>query len=325
MKVFGLLVVGVGANIDSWETWKLKFGRRYNGVSEEARRYGIFFANVEFMRASNARTDISYKLGTNQFSDMTNEEYNLGQCTCDMPRPSAGARHVASKVVSDIAPSLDWVSQGVVTPVKDQGACGSCWTFSDTGAMESAYALYHNQHVSLSEQQLVSCLNGPTGCNGGGIDSGFRYAESTPICTEATYSYLATNTECTLSDGCDIGLPAGTVTGHVDVEVGNEDALLSALNLQPVSVGVNASMPAFQHYHSGIVDDDACGTNHNHAILAVGYGTEDGKDYFRIKNSWGTSWGDAGFIRLARGKSGLGQCGVLSEPSYPVMASSMVV
>lgn len=325
MKVVGLLVVGVGAQIDTFDSWKLKFGRTYNGVDEESRRSSIFNNNVDFMAASNANTGISYTLGTNQFSDMTNEEYNRAQCTCDTPRPDSVARHSVSNSAEELLDSIDWTTKGVVTPVKDQAACGSCWTFSDTGAMESAYAVYHNKHVSLSEQQLVSCLDGPTGCNGGGIDSGFRYAETTAICTEASYGYLATNAPCTLSDGCDVGLPAGIVTGKVDVERGSENALMSALNLQPVSVGVNASMPVFQHYHSGILDDDACGSNHNHAILAVGYGSENGVDYFRIKNSWGSYWGDAGFIRFARGKSGLGQCGVLSEPSYPVMATSIVV
>jgi len=324
MKLSALLVVGVGANIDKWESWKLKHARHYEGEAEELHRFKIFLENVHYMETSNSRTD-RYKLGTNQFSDMSNEEYSRAQCNCDIARPSAGVQVDASKMVGKIASSIDWTTKGIVTPVKDQGSCGACWAFSDTGAMESAQALYHNTLTSLSEQQIVSCYGNGKGCQGGGINNGFTYAEQTSLCTEESYPYTATNAKCKLSSGCDTGLKAGVVTGHVNVHKGDENALMAALNLQPVSVGVNASEPPFQHYHSGILDNAACGSNHNHAILAVGYGTEDGQGYFRIKNSWGQGWGDSGFIRLARGIGGLGQCGVLSEPSYPTMNSAVLV
>jgi C1A family cysteine protease len=224
--------------------------------------------------------------------------------------------------------SVDWVSAGAVTPVKDQGQCGSCWSFSTTGSLEGAYYVTYGSLPSFSEQQLVDCDNRQhggkdMGCNGGLMDNAFTWIKKNGgLCTEASYPYVSgvTKTAGTCQTTCS-NVKNSVVVSYTDVPPKSDSAMMQALNQQPVSVAIEADQKAFQLYKSGVFTGE-CGTNLDHGVLVVGYGTEAGLDYYRIKNSWGTTWGDAGYIYIGRGpqyNNGQGQCGVLLSASYPTL------
>jgi len=224
--------------------------------------------------------------------------------------------------------SIDWTTKGAVTPVKDQGQCGSCWSFSTTGALEGAYAIKNSKLVSFSEQQLVDCDsigNGGRdhGCNGGLMDNAFSWiSKNNGLCLEADYPYVSgiTQKAGTCVKSCS-NVKGSDVANFVDVESASDLAFSTALAQQPVSVAIEADQREFQLYKSGVFTG-ACGTNLDHGVLAVGYGSENGVEYYKVKNSWSTTWGDKGYIRLGKGasyNSGKGQCGILLEASYPLV------
>merc|ERR1712032_154814 len=213
-------------------------------------------------------------------------------------------------------------SKGAVTPVKNQGQCGSCWSFSTTGALEGAWEVATGNLVSLSEEMLVDCSKKNNGCQGGSMDLAIQYVESTGLCTEKSYPYIAGGGKagtCKASS-CTLGLAKGAVSGFHDVSKNSEKALMSALMQGPVSIAVEADKSVFQSYRSGVMTR-MCGANLDHGILAVGYGTEDGTPCWKVKNSWGSVWGDDGYANLERGKGGSGECGLLSDASYPVVSA----
>jgi C1A family cysteine protease len=220
-----------------------------------------------------------------------------------------------------LADAVDWVAAGAVTKVKDQARCGSCWAFSTTGSVEGGLFLSSGKLTSLSEQDLVSCDHGgDQGCQGGLMDNAFKWIETNGICSEADYPYTSGSgaSGTCKSPKCS---PVATLTGFKDIPAKDEAALKDAITGQPVSVAIEADKSAFQLYKSGILDSATCGTKLDHGVLAVGYGTDGSNDYYKVKNSWGASWGEKGFIRLGRGSSyKSGQCGILTgPPSYPTL------
>jgi len=288
-----------------------------------------FIANDKFIEQHNAMGK-SFTVGHNKFSHMNAEEWKeYVQAGGVKPQPSTAAKvHVSPADASTLPASVDWSTQGAVTPVKDQGNCGSCWSFSTTGALEGASFIKNGQLISLSEQNFVSCDNflhggSDRGCSGGLMDNAFTWAtKNGGVCTEADYPYTSgttgTNGSCNQSSCSKVATSAPK--SHTDVTVNSDSAMMSALVQQPVSVAIEADQQAFQLYTSGVFTA-ACGTNLDHGVLTVGYGTLDGLDYYKVKNSWGASWGMDGYILLERGVSQPeGQCGILSgPPSYPNM------
>merc|ERR1719312_455585 len=212
--------------------------------------------------------------------------------------------------------SKDWRTEGAVTPVKNQGQCGSCYAFGTTGALEGACAIQHGKLVSLSEQQIMDCSwnYGNNGCNGGLFDRAFYYImQNGGIDTEASYPYTEKESYRCKFNAKTVG---ATVSNFYYVNQGDEDALTTVIAAKgPVAIAINAGMRDFQFYQSGVYDNPSCTAALNHAVLAVGYGTEGGKDYFLVKNSWGTGWGDAGYIKMRRNRNN--QCGIATFPSFP--------
>lgn len=235
------------------------------------------------------------------------------------------------RILSEIAPSLqqlpdyiNWVQVGAVTPVKSQEACGACWAFSTTGALEGAKFLKTGELVSLSEQHLLDCDHVDLGCTGGLMDDAFKFDKlNGGLCSEEDYPYEAwPNDECRTN--C-TPVPGSTVKAFIDVPTGDEMALLSAIAIQPVSVAVDASNFIFQFYKNGVINNDDCGRNGavNHGVLAVGYGTdlETQEPYFLVKNSWGPDYGQDGYVKIGRkSENELGVCTILSKHnSFPVV------
>jgi C1A family cysteine protease len=295
------------------------------GIQDEVGMFEKWVDNDNYIAEVNARNG-THQLGHNHLSGMDVVDYTrfLGYNGKREVRLNA----VRAREVGDLAASVDWVSAGAVTPVKDQGQCGSCWSFSTTGALEGAYFVKNGKLVSFSEQQLVDCDNfrnggRDQGCNGGLMDNAFAWiTKNGGLCLESDYKYESgvSQTEGTCEKSCSV-VSGSKIAKYVDVPVSDDAQMMAALMVQPVAIAIEADQRDFQLYKSGVFTG-ACGTNLDHGVLAVGYGVENGSDYYMVKNSWGTTWGDGGYIKLGRGKTyngGDGQCGMLLSASYPVL------
>jgi len=287
--------------------------KNYESLKELEKRFEIFKENLEYVEEENFKNN-KYKLGITSFTDLTLDEFKKNRGIAGPFLTGCQRFKSGNEKVPD---SYDWRQHNAVTPVKDQGQCGSCWSFSASGAMEGAWAISTGELVSLSEQQLVDCSKsyGNHGCYGGLMDGAFQYAIDNGMCSEESYSYKAKGGSC---NNCD---PVVKISGCVDVTKNNQVDLKEAVSKGPVSIAIEADTKTFQLYKSGVITSDACGTDLDHGVLIVGYGAESGTEYWIVKNSWGPSWGDNGYVKIERSDStnDQGVCGVAMQPSYPVV------
>ena len=316
------------ATVNSNDEWKQftnfqdKFNKKYESLEELEERFQIFSSNLKSIISHNLDHKHNFTMGVNQFTDLTSQEFksiyasglksSLGSFGC-VPFSSQG---------TNVPAAIDWTKSGVVNPVRDQGYCGSCWAFATTANAESVWAISTGKLLDLSEEFLVDCASGTgyfnMGCNGGQPDSAFKYMINNGQCTDASYPYTSGATG--KSGPCQKCTSAGVkFTSCYDVTPNNQLVLKAAVSKQPVAIAIEASSRYFQSYSSGILTDAIqCGTTLDHAVEIVGYGTESGIDYWKVRNSWGTLWGEAGYVRIKKSSStnDPGVCGVAMEPSF---------
>ncbi|PQM41613.1 zingipain-2 [Prunus yedoensis var. nudiflora] len=269
---------------ERYERWLQKYGRIYKNREEAKYRFGVYKSNIEFVDFVNSQ-NLSYKLTDNKFADITNLEFTntfMGFQT----RSHLKTRFSYDKD-EDLLTAVDWRKNGAVTPIKNQGQCGSCWAFSAVAAVEGINQIKTGKLVSLSEQELVDCdvKTGNEGCNGGYMEKAFSFIKDNGLSTEKDYPYKG-------SDGiCD------------------EDSLKN----RAVNISGYESIPA------NSIFTGQCGKNLNHGVTAIGYGEDSGKKYWIVKNSWGPDWGESGYIRMTRDTvDKKGTCGIAMQASYPV-------
>jgi cathepsin L len=306
-----------------WKLWKEQHGKRYFDAEEHVRR-ATWESNLKLVQEHNLNADLgqhSYWLKMNKFADMTITEFSkvMNGYNMSMKGQREQHRHEFQHNPNVKLPdTVDWRTQGYVTEVKDQGQCGSCWAFSTTGSLEGQHFKQTGKLVSLSEQNLVDCstAQGNQGCNGGLMDQAFEYIkDNMGIDTEDTYPYEAKDDTCRFNKA-NIG---ATDTGFTDIKSKDESALQEAVaTVGPISVAIDASHASFQLYSHGVYNEIFCSQIRlDHGVLAVGYGTDSGKDYWLVKNSWGEGWGNKGYIEMSRNKRN--QCGIATAASYPLV------
>lgn len=290
-----------------------EYNKNIPNGDEYQMRLKIFKDNLKMIEKHNAQEN-SYTMGLNQFSDMTMEEY----------KKYLGYNPVSNRLQADqpkgvFASTVDWRTKGAVNPVVNQGSCISCWAFSAAATVEGRYAIAHGKLYKFSEQQLVDCSKNDDndGCNGGFMDFAFIYLFNHYFCLSSDYPYKGVDGICKYDDCKRKGIHA--VTGHKAVTPNQTKALKEALNSGPVSVAVEANNSAFKNYKGGIINSD-CGENLDHGVTAVGYGVDEKQgEYFIVRNSWGTTWGESGYFKIGTGNEGKGGvCGILTDPSYVV-------
>ncbi|KAJ7545492.1 hypothetical protein O6H91_09G122600 [Diphasiastrum complanatum] len=308
--------------LELFESWIEEHSKFYKGFEEKKNRFEVFKDNLKFIHEVNSNDDVSYWLGLNKFTDMRHEEFKaqyLGfkKDISNLLKSAARNSEFKYEKVEAVPSSVDWRSKGGVTNVKDQGSCGSCWSFSTIAAVEGINYIVTGDLQTLSEQELVDCDTSQNqGCNGGMMDYAFEFIiQNGGIGTEAGYPYKAKQSTCNQDK---LNSRVVSIDDYQDVPSNNEDALKKAVAHQPVSVAIEADGRPFQFYKGGVFSG-TCGTNLDHGVAIVGYGTDQGKDYWIVRNSWGPTWGEKGYIRMHRNAGvSSGLCGIAMTPSYPI-------
>jgi len=323
-----LFVLGAVSAVN-FDDWQDKHGKNYTSEEEYFKRRELFEKRHKLITAHNADPSKKFKLAHNQFSDKTEEEMLSLHMGIDMNnnnRVMMDTKYDARLNRQAALPSIDWTAKGAVNPIKYQGSCGCCWAFSAVAALESQWFIQTGKLQSFSEQQLIDCsvAYGNNGCNGGMPYMAYQYYNGTGNLAqnEATYPFLdvkgAVTENCLYNSANGIAL----VNGYVKIQAGNESALQVAVsNIGPISVAINAALPSFHSYSSGIYDDAGCNsTTITHGVTVVGYGTQNGTDYWLIRNQWNTTWGIAGYMMMARNANDM--CGVATHGVYPLIGNA---
>uniref|UniRef100_A0A7N0U2V3 Uncharacterized protein n=1 Tax=Kalanchoe fedtschenkoi TaxID=63787 RepID=A0A7N0U2V3_KALFE len=302
-----------------YQNWIQTHGKSYQNDEEWMFRFGIYQSNVQLIEYINS-LNLSFTLADNEYADLSNEEFKSMYMGFKAPKDSANSNGAVTHHhhLRDLPKSVDWRDKGAVTPVKNQGPCGSCWAFSAVAAIEGINKIKNGKLVSLSEQALVDCdINSANqGCRGGFMETAFEFiVHSGGLPTESEYPYVASQNRCNLEK---LAKSAVSISGYETVAKNDEKSLQGAAAEQPVSVGIDAGGFLFQLYSGGIFNG-LCGSQLNHGVTIVGYGEEDGVKYWIVKNTWGTGWGESGYIRMERDTSSTqGLCGIAMLASYPV-------
>lgn len=311
---------GTSENVHNYlfHQYTKEFNKVYDNLETFKYRFKIFIDNLYFIKSFNDKNDSSYILGVNEYADLSHDEFVDTYLNKNF-------QHVANNVDKEMMhnakypDSVDWRAKGAVNPIRDQGQCGSCYAFSSIGALEAAYYIKNGMLPQFSEQQIVDCSTGNSGCDGGYINYVFKYAKSNMLCSRSEYPYIAKAGTC--KKVCNT-YNNSKIADFKGVPC-DELSLTNAIAITPVAVAIEADKQVFQFYRSGVFDNKACGENIDHAVLAVGYGHDDnvGKDYYIVRNSWGPKWGENGYIRIFRNSSStsrIGMCGIAKMTLYPV-------
>lgn len=297
-----------------FQKWIIHYKKSYDSLNEYLDRLSIFEHNTNYILS---HTHKSFSLAHNELSDKTPDEYRKLLGYKYVPKTNYNyLTNIPFNHLSNITSGIDWRTKGAVTPVKNQGSCGSCWSFSTTGAIEGAHFIKTGDLVEFSEEELVSCDKTDNGCNGGLMDNAFKWISTNGLCSEQDYPYTSgTGVIDTCKSTC-IPVNNSKVINYIDVKPTMID-LQTAVARQPISIAIEADHLSFQLYSKGVYHSD-CGTNLDHGVLLVGYGTLDDLDYWIVKNSWGDTWGDKGYIKILKNSivNG-GECGILLSASYP--------
>ncbi|KAK9046460.1 hypothetical protein V6N11_052347 [Hibiscus sabdariffa] len=314
------------AIVEKHEQWMVDYGRKYESESEKEMRYNIFKENLEYIENFNNVGNRTFKLGLNEFADMSQDEFmathtGYNKIPDNLVLISETTSYAYEKD-SDILQvpldvNFDWRDRGAVTPAKQQGKCNCCWAFAAVAAVESMTQIQTGKLISMSEKQLLDCSTngGNQGCNGGLMVNAYQYIfQNGGITSEESYPYVD------IQQACDTGKQTqkvASVSGYKVVPANNENALANAVADQPVSIGIDGSGQAFRFYQGDGVFTGDCGSDLNHAVTIVGYGKDDkGLEYWIVKNSWGETWGDKGFMKIQRGAN---LCGLAKEASFPFL------
>ncbi|KAM4690738.1 cathepsin K-like [Rhinophrynus dorsalis] len=302
-----------------WEQWKKTHRKQYNGMLDELGRRQIWEKNLKLIASHNqefAQGIHSYDLAMNHLGDMTSEEVVQKMTGLKVPPHHQHNNTYIPEWTKRIPEYIDYRKKGYVTPVQNQGYCGSCWAFSSVGALEGQLMKKTGNLIALSPQNLVDCDTDNYGCGGGYMTNAFGYVrDNGGIDSDAAYPYIGQDEGCLYNPT----EKAASCRGYKEIPVGSEKALKRAVaHVGPVSVSIDASLPSFHFYSKGVYYDPSCNPEGiNHAVLAVGYGNEKGIKHWIIKNSWGDQWGKKGYVLLARDKKNA--CGIANLASFPVM------
>jgi len=314
-------LAAIAAASPSWKEFKTTYGKTYATETEDYFREQIYHSNVDYIKEHN-KQGFSWTLGVNEFADLTHSEFAAQYLAKPVDYSHLPVQESETNV--DALPTLvDWRTKNVVTPIKNQGQCGSCWSSSTTGSVEGQHALATGNLVSLSEENLVACsqAEGNEGCNGGLMTQAFEYIiKNNGIDTEASYPYTSGSGavgKCKFS-AANVG---AHITGYVSIPTGSVASLQNAsATVGPISVAMDAGLSSFQLYKSGVYDPKGCSaTQLDHGVLVVGYNTGASQAYWIVKNSWGTTWGMQGYFEIAQANN---ECGLATAASYPTGASS---
>jgi C1A family cysteine protease len=314
-----------GSNVHSqFEEFKDKHGKKYETQIEHAERLHTFRQNLRYIDSMN-RQGLSYSLSVNHLADKTTEELKVlrGKQLTKPNTQNNGLPFVMSQYTDEqksLPESFDWRIFGAVTPVKDQGVCGSCWSFGTTGAIEGAFFVKHDHLIRLSQQNLVDCSwgFGNNGCEGGEDYRAYDWIiKHGGIALESSYGqYLQQDGYCHFANAT-IG---AKLTGYVNVTPNDPTALKTALvNQGPISIGIDAAHKSLVFYDHGLYFEPECGSSVDdldHAVLLVGYGNYRGEDYWLVKNSWSTYWGNDGYVLMSQKDN---NCGVTTQTTYPIV------